>query len=257
MHIGLFDSGVGGLTVLKELKKYLPQAQYSYLGDTARLPYGNKAPETLKKYTAENIHFLEQLGVDSVVIACHSASSVSLTITQTHRGTPVYNVITPSCQQALHESKSQKIGVIATKATTKSAVYKSYINDLEPNAQVFSQACPLLVPLVEEGMIQDEITNLVLNRYLKPLINHGIDSLILACTHYPILEQPIAQICGPQIKLINPATSVAKNIIVSDDYDQSQQRIQIYLTDHAPHFIEHAKSLLGPGIDFEILYPTS
>jgi len=256
MHIGLFDSGVGGLTVLKELKKHIPKAQYSYLGDTARLPYGNKAPETLKKYTAENIHFLETLGVDCVVIACHSASSVSLNINQTHRGTPVYNVIAPSCLQTLHSSQNKKIGVIATKATTKSQVYTSFINSLDPKAQVFSQACPLLVPLVEEGLIDDEITLLALNRYLKPLIDQGIDSLILACTHYPILLKPIQQICGHQIQLINPATSVAQNIILSDDYDQNLEKIQIYLTDHAPHFIDHAKSLLGPQIDFEILYPT-
>ncbi len=256
MHIGLFDSGVGGLTVLKELKKHIPKAHYSYLGDTARLPYGNKAPETLKKYTAENIHFLETLGVDCVVIACHSASSVSLNISQTHRGTPVYNVITPSCHQAIFESKNKKIGVIATKATTISQVYTSFINTLDKNAQVFSQACPLLVPLVEEGLIDDEITTLALKRYLLPLINQGIDSLILACTHYPILLKPIQEICGPNIHLVNPATSVAQNIILSDDYDQNLEKIQVYLTDHAPHFIDHAQSLLGPHIDFEILYPT-
>lgn len=257
MHIGLFDSGVGGLTVLKEIKKFHPQARFSYLGDTARLPYGNKAPETLKKYTAQNISFLESKGVDAVVIACHSASSVALDILKTQSGIPVYNVITPSCLQAIHQSSNQIIGVIATTATVKSQVYKETLLNMEPKATVIAQACPLLVPLVEEGWVDDEVTQLILQRYLQPLLQQKIDSLILACTHYPILAHNIAKICGPQVQLINPAESVAQNIITTDEIDHSDETIPIYLTDHAPHFLTHAKTLLGAEIAFEIRTPES
>lgn len=255
MHIGLFDSGVGGLTVLKQIKAKLPQAQLSYLGDTARLPYGNKAPETLLKYTQENMEFLDGLGVDVIVVACHSASSVVLKMTSSQKETPIYNVITPSCQEALKLSQSKKIGVISTKATAKSEVYSKQIKALDPKAQVSLQACPLLVPLVEEGYIEDEITEQVLNRYLTPLINESIDCLILGCTHYPILKNQIAQICGKNIQLVDPADSVAQALTqLPTSKPVVKPQVKIYLTDHASHFLEHAQSLLGQEA-LEVLTP--
>lgn len=255
MHIGLFDSGVGGLTVLKELQQHLPKTRFTYLGDTARLPYGNKAPETLKKYTKENIAFLDSHSVDVIVIACHSASSVALDLKTTAKGTPVYNVIAPSAQEALRQAPHKRIGVIATKATIQNQVYPRHIKNLDSQAQVFSQACPLLVPLVEEGMIVDEITQLVLKRYLTPLIEQCVDSLLLGCTHYPILQDEIAKVCGPQIQLINPATMVAKQIKDMNIKAESESTLEVYLTDHAPHFLVHAKSLLTNADNLEILYP--
>lgn len=255
MHIGLFDSGVGGLTVLKELQLHLPKTRFSYLGDTARLPYGNKAEETLKKYTKENLEFLDSLAVDVIVIACHSASSVSLDIKETLAGTPVYNVIAPSAQEALSRSPHKKIGVIATKATIQSKVYPKHIGSLDAQAQVISQACPLLVPLVEEGMIDDDITRQVLKKYLTPIIEQRVDTLLLGCTHYPILQDEIATVCGTKIQLINPATTVAQQIKAMNIKAESESALSVYLTDHAPHFLVHAKSLLTNSDNLEILYP--
>ena len=256
MHIGLFDSGVGGLTVLKELMKQIPEASYTYLGDTARLPYGNKAPQTLEKYTQENIEFLDKQGVDAIVIACHSASSVSLDFKSSKAGTPIFNVIAPSCEQAKRSSPKGAIGVIATKATVRSQVYSRYISHLSPNLKVTSQECPLLVPLVEEGLADDEITLSVLNRYLKPLLDQGIDTLILGCTHYPILKNQIAKICGESVSLIDPAQSVARELKKTGTEASPHPHLTIYLTDHAPHFIEHAQSLLGELSCSQILYPS-
>ncbi len=253
MHIGLFDSGVGGLTVLKELRRHLPKANFTYLGDTARLPYGNKAPETLRKYTQENIDFLDQQAVDVIVIACHSASSIALGMTASEEGTPIFNVITPSCEQAVQTTKNGVIGVMATKATTRSQVYSNFINDLQEDLEVISQACPLLVPLVEEGLMEDEVTEFILKRYLKPLAT--ADTLILGCTHYPILKPQIEALCGAGTTLIDPAESVAQRLEKHPHVNQGSGRLEIYLTDHAPHFLEHAEALLGGLHQAAFLFP--
>ncbi|MCB0377213.1 MAG: glutamate racemase [Bdellovibrionales bacterium] len=246
MHIGLFDSGVGGLTVLKELVEKFPEAQFTYLGDTARLPYGNKAPETIQKFVHENCQFLKEQKVDWIVIACHSASSVALDLDQ-YSGIPVFNVIAPSCDQAIKQSTNKKIGVMATKATTASQVYPKQMQALDPKVQVASQACPLLVPLVEEGHINDELAHMVLKSYLDPLINKQVDTVLLGCTHYPILKESIQKICGPAVALINPATVLASELSEQNlsRQDHTPKKITIHLTDHAPHFIQHTKALLG------------
>lgn len=251
MHIGLFDSGVGGLTVLKAMQARMPQARYTYLGDTARLPYGNKAPDTLLKYSLENIEFLEKQGVDAIVVACHSASSVVLDLEKTKAGTPLYNVISPSCQEAIEKSHTHRIGVLSTKATANSHVYPSYIMNLDEGAQVTSQACPLLVPLVEEGMIEDEITVMALKRYLRPLLDVPVDTLILGCTHYPFLSNEITKITGPDVNLINPAESVSQAVEKLGLPPSHHPEIAVYLTDHAPHFIDHAQSLLGQELEIQ------
>lgn len=253
MHIGLFDSGVGGLTVLKELVAAFPQSTFTYLGDTARLPYGNKAPETLKKYSHENMEFLASQKVDVIVIACHSASSVYLDLSHFHQSIPVFNVIAPSCQQALKKSKNKKIAVLATKATVKSQVYPNYIKQLDDKAEVIAQECPLLVPLVEEGLIEDEITQLVLKRYLAEALKAGVDTILLGCTHYPILQNEIAKLT-PGIELINPAETVVEQLKSRDTASPLSGKINIYLTDQAPHFINHVHSLLGHQFQYSINY---
>lgn len=257
MHIGLFDSGVGGLTVLSKLKTRIPQARFTYLGDTARLPYGNKAPETLERYTKENIEFLENQNVDAIVVACHSASSVALKIQKSAKGTPIFNVIAPSCEEAVKHSKNKKVGVVSTKATARSLVYPNYINSLDEKVEVLSQECPLLVPLVEEGMITDPVTDMMLTRYLQDMITRPVDTLILGCTHYPLLSEPIARICGASITLIDPAESVARQILNQCDFKDHEPGLEVFLTDHAPHFINHAKQLLGSLDSEPILYPKS
>ncbi len=257
MHIGLFDSGVGGLTVLRELKAAFPKADFTYLGDTARLPYGNKAPETLRKYTAENIEFLESQGVDIIVIACHSASSIALETRETSKGVPVLNVIAPSGVLAQATSKNHKVAVMATKATIRSQVYPNYFKGLEKNLEVVPQECPLLVPLVEEGLLEDEVTDFILRRYLKPIQDSRADTVILGCTHYPLLKSQISKILGPAIHLIDPAEAVAQQIAKNHNPREGSSRLSIYLTDHAPHFILHAQSLLGPQVQAVFLTPES
>jgi glutamate racemase len=257
MHIGLFDSGVGGLTVLSKLKERISKARFTYLGDTARLPYGNKAPETLERYTKENIEFLDQQSVDAIVVACHSASSVALKMLQSPKGTPIFNVIAPSCEQAIKHSKNKKVGVVSTKATARSLVYPNYINSLDEKVEVISQECPLLVPLVEEGMINDPITDMMLSRYLKEMITEPVDTLILGCTHYPLLKEPISKICGASITLIDPAESVAGQILDQCEFKDHEPGLKVFLTDHAPHFINHAKQLLGSLDSEPILFPKS
>ncbi|MCJ8276292.1 MAG: glutamate racemase [Bdellovibrionales bacterium] len=253
MHVGLFDSGVGGLTVLKELVGEFPNAKFSYLGDTARLPYGNKAPETLRKYSQENMVFLKEKKVEAIVIACHSASSVCLDM-EDYQGIPIFNVIAPSCAEALEKSGSKKIGVMATKATIKSSVYPNYIKDLDNKAEVIGQECPLLVPLVEEGLIDDEMTHLALSRYLKSL--ESTATILLGCTHYPILQDEIQKM-APGKSLINPASSVAEKMrTLWPKSPEGEGQIDIYLTDHAPHFIDHAQRLLGEKIT-ELIHPPS
>jgi glutamate racemase len=255
VRIGLFDSGIGGLTVLVELIKKFPKADFVYLGDTARLPYGNKAPETLRRYTDENIQFLESQAVDLVIIACHSASTIALETTQTPSGLPLFNMIAPSANQALMCTKNKRIGVMATKATTRSQIYPKYFNTLEKGVQVISQECPLLVPLVEEELTQDELTTLILKRYLKPLLSEKADVIILGCTHYPILKTPIAAICPEGTQLIDPAEALANTIPIVESLATGSGRLEIYLTDHSPHFIEQAHHLLGDSSQATFLFP--
>ena len=256
MHIGLFDSGVGGLTVLREIKKVLPEARYTYLGDTARLPYGNKAPVTLRPYTQENIEFLDSLNVDVIVIACHSASSVALDLTSSVKGSPIFNVIGPSCLEAINQTQNKRIGILATKATTKSGVYSRYINDLDDKAQVFSQQAPLLVPLVEEDYGDEEVTQIILKSYLTPLLKQGVDTIVLGCTHYPILKKQIAELCGSEVTLVDPARSVAESLApLMKEPSQEAGEMQIYLTDHAPHFLEHAAQLIQSAKPLNALKP--
>jgi glutamate racemase len=257
MSIGLFDSGVGGLTVLRELRATFPQVDFVYLGDTARLPYGNKAPDTLRRYTQQNIEFLESQGVNLIVIACHSAASVSLQLEKTPRGTPILNVISPSGRLAQAVTRNKKVAVLATKATVRSQVYPNYFMDLKADLELISQECPLLVPLVEEGLLDDPLTTMALKRYLEPVQMTGADTVILGCTHYPILKAEIGEILGPSVRLIDPAQAVAQDIETHHQPTPGQGLLQVFLTDHAPHFLSHAGSLLGQGAHMTFLFPDS
>lgn len=252
MHIGLFDSGVGGLTVLRELQQNFPDCDFTYLGDTARLPYGNKSPKTLRRYTDQNIEFLEGQGVDVIVIACHSASTIALEQSTSPKGLPIFNVISPSSQAAVQQTRNGHIALLATKSTVNSKVYSSYFNSLDKTPHFISQACPLLVPLVEENLIDDPITQLALQRYLTPVQEHQADVIILGCTHYPILREPIAKICGPDVTLIDPAHAVAQAIEDKVSNKKGKAQLNVFLTDHSPHFLEHAQRLLKnlPKISF-------
>jgi glutamate racemase len=206
--IGVFDSGIGGLTVLKELAHQFPHENFLYLGDTARLPYGSKSPQTIRKYSEQNIHFLQKQNVKAIVIACNTASSQ--VPEKELLETPIYNVIEPGSLRALQLSNSKKIGLVATRATVQSQAYTKRIHSLEPKAEVFAQAAPLFVPLAEEGWDSDPITNLIVFRYLKPLLDENIDTLILGCTHYPLVKEKIESIL--KLKTLYPDPYVAGRV---------------------------------------------
>lgn len=243
--IGLFDSGIGGLTVLKSLKEKLPQSSFIYLGDTARLPYGTKSPETISRYTKQNIHFLKQQGVNIVISACHSASS-SILIYNITDSLPLYNVIEPSCLEAIKISQSKKIGLMATQATVDGGQYHKLI---PPPYELYAQACPLLVPLVESGWVQDPITEAIVERYAKPLIEKNVDVIILGCTHFPILKQVIQKVVGPKVTLVDPGESIATQLQKTHSLNsiktQTPAELKIFLTDQSPHFVRLAKNLLS------------
>lgn len=249
--IGVFDSGIGGITVLKELAHQFPKENFVYVGDTARLPYGSKSPGTIRKYSEQIIQFLKKQNVKAIVIACNTASSQ--VPEKELLETPIYNVIEPGSLRALQLSNSKKIGLVATRATVQSQAYTKRIHSLEPKAEVFAQAAPLFVPLAEEGWDSDPITNLIVFRYLKPLLDENIDTLILGCTHYPILKNSISRVTGSHIELIDSGEAIARWIEqdISDkrilpNLTSENRTIDIMTTDQSDHFNRLAEKLLSP-----------
>lgn len=258
--IGVFDSGIGGLTVLKVLAERFPSESFLYLGDTARLPYGSKSAQTIRRYSEQNVHYLLRQGVKAVVIACNSASSQYTE--PEFEGVPIYNVIQPGSAKALSLSKNKKIGLLGTRATVKSGAYVHELIRQDAKVEVFSQSCPLFVPLAEEGWDEDPITNLVAYRYVQPMVQTGIDTLILGCTHYPILKSAIAKVTGPAIELVDSGEAIAEWI--SKDIElghfkptraDAQQCIQIRTTDASEHFTALAARILEPfkAQDFRVV----
>lgn len=250
--IGLFDSGIGGLTVLRSLVGSFPNESFIYLGDTARLPYGSKSPATIERYLKQNIRFLMDQDVKAIVVACNSASTVLLG--NTHDFTiPVYNVIEPGAATALAASQTKRIGVLGTRATVSAQAYVHSLHAIDRSAIVFQQACPLLVPLVEEGWEEDPLTNLVIHRYVAPLLQCSIDTLILGCTHYPALRGAIARVTGPHVELIDSAQAIATSIqcdlqegalVASSE----ARELQVMTTDVSPLFAEVATRLMHPYV---------
>lgn len=210
--IGIFDSGIGGLTVVKHLMHLLPYEQLIYFGDTARIPYGNKSKRLIEQYAMEDARFLLQYDIKALVVACNTASSLAIDVLLKNLDIPVIGVVKPGAEAAVHLTRNNRIGVIGTIATISSDAYRHEIERLHPEAQVFGQPCPLLVPLVEEGWLDDEITRLTLKRYLQPLLEHQMDTLILGCTHYPLLEQAIAATVGASIRLIDSGKEAARAV---------------------------------------------
>ena len=212
--IGVFDSGVGGLTVASALMTALPGESILYLGDTARLPYGTKSPQTVQRYTRRNLDFLASRGVKAIIVACNTASALALDTV--YLELPTWGVIEPGARVAVDEHRrrghcaKQPIGVLATESTVRSDAYARAIRRLDPDATVRSIACPLFVPLVEEGWTDDDVTRLVAERYLRPLLDEGADTLVLGCTHYPALRGILGDLVGPDVALVDSAESVAE-----------------------------------------------
>jgi len=208
--IGVFDSGVGGLTVVSALRRRLPEESILYLGDTARLPYGSKSPDTVIRYTRRNIEFLTGRGVKGVVVACNTASALALPSLDMHE-MPTWGVIEPGARKAVALSRG-RVGVIATEATVRSDAYPKALRALRPDLEILSQPCPLFVPLVEEGWHDDPVTEEVAGRYLRPLLDAGIDTLVLGCTHYPLLVPVLQRVAGPDVMLVDSAEAVAEMV---------------------------------------------
>jgi glutamate racemase len=248
--IGLFDSGIGGLTVFKTLLHALPNESFVYLGDTARLPYGSKSPQTIERYLLQNIEFLTRRNVKAIVVACNSASTVLIGRARTF-SVPVYNVIEPGAATALQVSASRRIGVLGTNATVLAKSYVRALQSLEPSVLVYQQACPLLVPLVEEGWENDPITSLIVYRYLSPLINSGVDTLILGCTHYPALRHIIEKVTSGRVDLVDSSEAIAglihKDLAIGVlRASEMRSELEILTTDVSASFSEVAQRLMHP-----------
>lgn len=208
--IGVFDSGVGGLTVVAALERRLPGESILYLGDTARLPYGTKSVETVTRYTQRNLDFLAHRGVKAMVVACNTASALALP--RLHPRLPTWGVVEPGAQAAAEKSTSGRIGVIGTESTIRSDAYGEAIRRRQPEAEVISRSCPLFVPLVEEGWLDDEVVEEIARRYTATLREAGIDTLVLGCTHYPMLRPVLQRVMGPQVALVDSAQTTAEAV---------------------------------------------
>lgn len=249
--IGIFDSGLGGLTVLKVLSQKFPNESFCYLGDIARLPYGNKSPETIRKYGMQILEFLKDQNVKALIIACNSASTVFLGESE-YEGIPLLNVIEPGSAAALKVSQDKKIAVLGTSATIRSHAYEETLKRLEPSAEVLEQACPLLVPLVEEGFVQDPITELVAERYLSEIKKQKIKTVILGCTHYPVLKTDLKKVLGPDVQLVESGEVLSdqlNDLFKAGKIEKAQsdtRQIRVCITDLTDHFERLAAKLMEP-----------
>jgi glutamate racemase len=248
--IGVFDSGIGGLTVVKALRDRLPNETIVYLGDTARVPYGPKSPETVQRYALELAHMLIQKDAKALVVACNTVSSVALPLLKRKFSVPVIGVIEPGARAALQATSNQHIGVIGTRATIRSGAYEKVLRATDNNVRVSSRACPLLVPLIEEGLLEDDVTDRVIARYLEPLLVDRIDTLVLGCTHYPLLSPAIERALGGEIALVDSAANCAT--AVQEMLDRQSLRspaamrgeLHVALTDAADNFLNVARDAL-------------
>jgi glutamate racemase len=248
--IGVFDSGIGGLTVVKALRDLLPNENVFYLGDTARVPYGPKSPATVQRYAVELAGILTQKNAKALVVACNTVSSVALPLLTKKFSAPVIGVIEPGARAALQATRNRHIGVIGTRATIRSGAYDKTLRAADDNVRVSSRACPLLVPLIEEGLLNDEVTDQMIIRYLEPMLADGIDTLVLGCTHYPLLKNAIARALKRQIMLVDSAENCAR--AVEEILDQQSLRaassnrgaLHVALTDAADNFLNVARDAL-------------
>ncbi len=248
--VGVFDSGVGGLTVAREIMRQLPEENIVYFGDTARVPYGSKSQDNIIRFSRQIIHFLQSKKVKAIVIACNTASALALDTVKDEIDIPIIGVIVPGARAALKETKNGKIGVVGTEATIKSETYTKVIRSMNPEAQVKGKACPLFVPLVEEGFAKHRITEEVIDIYISEFKDTDIDTMILGCTHYPLLRSRIMAYLGEKVHIVNPAYETAmelKDILETSgiaNHSGKAASYEFYVSDAAEKFTKLANTIL-------------
>lgn len=250
LPIGVFDSGVGGLTVAKEIMRQLPGENIIYFGDTARVPYGNKSRETVTAYSRQIVEFLLGKGVKALVVACNTASAFALETIRNEVPVPIIGVVKPGARTAAKTTKNGRIGVIGTEGTIKSGIYNEFLTQINADISVYGKACPLFVPLVEEGWIDDPVTEEVVRRYMDSLLAEKVDTIVLGCTHYPLLKRTIGKVVGEEIRLVNPAHETAcelKTILEEKKLCRGENEAvhhRFYVSDGAEKFRDFANSIL-------------
>jgi glutamate racemase len=248
--LGFFDSGVGGLTVVRAVQNLLPNEDVVYLGDTARLPYGSKSPETIRQFADEDVKFLLSKGVKAIVVACNTATAHALPSLQQRYEIPIMGVIQPGVEAALADPNVERIGIIATRGTIGSHVYQHTLATSKTGLMIHGVPAPLLVPLIEENWIGEDVTRQVLIKYLQPLIEKGIDTLMLACTHYPLLVPVLKEVLPADVRLVDSATTCAEHLkVMLEKLDlltdsEKEGKLEIYLTDLSEQFEELATRFL-------------
>jgi glutamate racemase len=254
--IGVFDSGLGGLTVVRKLRSELANERIIYFGDIARLPYGIKSDEQIREYSAQNTEFLIRRKVKAVVIACNSSSSAAFSfLRKCYRDLPIVDVITPAAEEAAARTRNLRVGVIGTQATIEGGAYERALKRNNKKIKVFQASCPLLVPVVEEGILNSDLTQLVLSRYLAPILKHKIDTLILGCTHYPLLRHAIEKVIGPYVTLIDSAPATTRKLeamLEKIDLLRSKKKkgdLQVFVSDYSRNFIKIGSRFLGEPLD--------
>ncbi len=259
--IGVFDSGVGGLTVAREIMRNLPNERIVYFGDTARVPYGNKSKETVIRYSEQIIRFLQTQQVKAVVIACNTASALALETVEQEFDLPIIGVIKAGAKAAAEATRNGRVGVIATESTIRSRMYEQSVRQENPKITVYGKACPLFVPLVEEGWLRDPVTETVARRYLEELLEQDIDTLILGCTHYPLIRFLVGKVAGEEVHLVNPAYETARELgqllrreelLNTRKRENEREPYRFYVSDLADKFRQFANSILPYDIETTI-----
>ena len=249
--IGVFDSGLGGLTAVRRLHALMPQENIIYFGDTGRVPYGTRGRDIITKYARQDVAFLRQFDLKSIIIACNTVSAIALDLLSEENDIPIIGTVEPACRRAMTMTKNGRVGVIGTAATMRSGAYEKYLHKKDGTLRLFTQACPLFVPLVENGRVHrgDVVIETVVKEYLTPLKDAGVDTLILGCTHYPLLEEVIGDFMGPDVTLIDSGAEAANLASTQFDPNEGTGTTQYFVSDDPQGFDQLAELFLQEKVD--------
>ncbi len=249
--IGVFDSGLGGLTAVRRLHALMPQENIIYFGDTGRVPYGTRGRDIITKYARQDVAFLRQYDLKSIIIACNTVSAIALDLLSEENDIPIIGTVEPACRRAMTMTRTGRVGVIGTAATIRSGAYEKYLHKKDGTLDLFTQACPLFVPLVENGRVHrgDVVIETVVKEYLTPLKDAGVDTLILGCTHYPLLEEVIGDFMGPDVTLIDSGAEAANLASTQFDPNEGTGTTQYFVSDDPQGFDQLAELFLQEKVD--------